>query len=101
MSQWFDRTTGEWIDTEEYLRRRAERAPEVPRSALPCPQIMSDIEPYRSPLGNGWVTSRSARREDLKRGNCREVDPSERLKTTKPLKRAVKYAEKHGLPVPE
>lgn len=41
------------------------------------PMIMRDIPDYRSPLGTGMITSRSHRREDLKRGNCREVDPGE------------------------
>lgn len=40
--------------------------------------VMRDIPEYRSPLGTGLITSRSHRREDLKRGGCREVDPSER-----------------------
>lgn len=39
--------------------------------------IMRDIPHYKSPLGTGLITSRSHRREDLKRGGCREVDPSE------------------------
>lgn len=39
--------------------------------------VMRDIPEYRSPLGTGLITSRSHRREDLKRGDCREVDPSE------------------------
>jgi hypothetical protein len=39
--------------------------------------IWSDLRAYRSPLGTGWVDGRAARREDLKRHNCREVDPSE------------------------
>jgi len=39
--------------------------------------IQRDLPAYRSPLGNYMVEGRSARREDLKRNNCREVDPSE------------------------
>jgi hypothetical protein len=39
------------------------------------PMIWSDLPAYRSPLGNGTIEGRAARREDLKRGNCVEVDP--------------------------
>lgn len=38
---------------------------------------MPDIRPYRSPVGTGEISGRVARREDLKRAGCREVDPSE------------------------
>ena len=47
------------------------------RPKVKAPNIMRDIETYKSPLGTGEITSRSHRREDLKRGGCREVDPSE------------------------
>ena len=40
-------------------------------------QYMPDTRPYLSPLGTGEVSSRSQRREELKRHGCREVDPSE------------------------
>lgn len=55
----------------------------VPRDVAPAEYrgksiyVMSDLPGYRSPLGTGWVEGRVARREDLKRGNCREVDPGE------------------------
>jgi hypothetical protein len=39
--------------------------------------VWSDLAAYKSPLGTGVIEGRYARREDLKRGNCREVDPSE------------------------
>lgn len=45
--------------------------------AVCAPAVISDIKPYASPLGTGIIDGRRARREDLKRGNCREVDPSE------------------------
>lgn len=45
----------------------------------PGPYVMGDLKAYRSPLGTGEIDGRYARREDMKRGNCREVDPSERL----------------------
>ena len=65
----------------------------APVERTPGPYVMSDIEPYRSPLGTGEITSRSHRREDLKRGGCREVDPSE----FRPTYRNARFAKKHGL----
>lgn len=39
--------------------------------------IQGDLKPYVSPLGTGVVDGRRARREEMKRHNCREVEPSE------------------------
>jgi hypothetical protein len=51
---------------------------EVPeRDGFARPFVRSDIPAYKSPLGTGVIDGRAARREDLKRNNCREVDPSE------------------------
>ncbi len=41
------------------------------------PYVNSDLPDYVSPLGTGVISGRAARREDLKRHGCREVDPSE------------------------
>jgi hypothetical protein len=41
------------------------------------PYVISDTPGYLSPLGTGWIEGKSARREDLKRSGCREVEPSE------------------------
>ena len=58
-------------------------------------QIMRDLPGYKSPLGTGWIEGRAARREDMKRGNCREVDPSEwKGGYTNPS-----FASKRGLPM--
>ena len=59
---------------------------EAAQSDFPTPSIWGDIQPYRSPLGTGEISSRSGRREDLKRGNCREVDPSERPDFGRPIR---------------
>lgn len=59
---------------------------ETERSTLPMPYIQGDIQPYRSPLGTGEISSRSQRREDMKRGNVREVDPSERPDFGRPVR---------------
>lgn len=68
---YWDREAREWVEYD-HLELRAQRA----RHAA-GPFIVSDIPEYKSPLGTGIVSSRSQRREELKRHNCREVDPSE------------------------
>ena len=40
--------------------------------------VISDLPEYVSPVTGRPVDGRSARREDLARAGCREVDPSER-----------------------
>jgi hypothetical protein len=45
------------------------------RSHLAAPMVMRDIPEYRSPIDGRMITTRGARREDLKRNNCVEVDP--------------------------
>jgi hypothetical protein len=56
------------------------------------PYVMSDLPAYVSPLGDGVVEGRAARREHLKRNGCRETDPSE----FKPTYINEKFAKKHG-----
>lgn len=57
---------GDFIPIEQYIRPR--------RSVV---QVISDIPAYKSPLGDGWIEGRAARREHFKRTGTREVDPSE------------------------
>jgi hypothetical protein len=45
---------------------------------ITMPYVRGDIPAYRSPVTGELIEGRAARREDLKRHNCREVDPSER-----------------------
>lgn len=61
------------------------------RSEITAPRIQSDIKPYMSPLGTGLIDGRKARQEDLKRGGCREVDPSE----FKPSEAFLEKRERH------
>jgi hypothetical protein len=44
---------------------------------IACPSVMPDLPAYASPLGDGMIEGRSARREHLKRNGCREVEPGE------------------------
>lgn len=46
---------------------------ERPRSYSHAPNIMSDINPYRSIVTGEWITSRSKHRQHLKDTNCIEV----------------------------
>ncbi len=70
---------------------------DAPRPRPVFPAVMRDIPEYKSPLGTGLITSRSHRREDLKRGECREVDPSE----FRAVYRNPSFAAKRGLTVVE
>ena len=73
-----DPVTREWVPSDEYQARKAARSGVSKNaSGLSCPQVLGDIPEYVSPLGTGLVTSRSQRREELKRHGCREVDPGE------------------------
>lgn len=42
------------------------------------PQIMPDIREYLSPITGEPITTRGARREDLRKHGCVEVDPKPR-----------------------
>lgn len=81
-----------WRWNGKRMVRVDDDAPLTPRL-----QIVPDIKGYLSPVGTGWVDGRAQRREDLKRTNSREVDPSEWRGTyTNP-----RFARKHGLPLSE
>jgi hypothetical protein len=48
-------------------------------NAICRPYIQPDLPAYMSVVSNKMIDGRTARREDLKRSGCREVDPSEGL----------------------
>lgn len=85
---WVDPSTGEPLLTDE--QRRA---------PLAVPHVMSDIPDYQSPIDGRVITSRSARRDDLKRHNCVEYEPS--LSPTKGKLKNKKFAAKIGREVAE
>lgn len=74
---WFSLETGAIEGRPGQYHEPPEREYNGKHSALPCPMIIRDIPDYVSPLGTGVIGSRSTRRDDLKRGGCREVDPKE------------------------
>ena len=71
------RTRYIWDEKLHKLVKQAKKAP--PEHHF----IMEDLKPYQSPVTLKMVEGRYQRREDLKRSNCREIDPSE-----------IKYADK-------
>lgn len=69
------------------------------RERLCAPTVLSDIPEYRSPINGAPITSRSHRREDLKRNNCVEFEPS--MSPTKGKFKNPKFCAKRGLQVSE
>ncbi len=65
---------GQYVDkrTGEPMLSEADRA-----KPLSAPRVISDLPAYASPLGDGVIDGRAARREHFKRTNTRECDPSE------------------------
>jgi hypothetical protein len=59
----------------------------------------SDLPAYISPLGTGEITSRSQRREELKRHGLREVEPSEGPHRDGSRYQNEKFIRRHGIPV--
>lgn len=80
--QFRDRKTGEPMEVKN-------------RNAICMPAVISDIPEYRSPIDGRWITTRSERREDLKRNGCIEIDPPKRPRGFK----NERYAKKHNLPM--
>lgn len=58
-------------------KRTGECADSDPRAPISLPQVRGDLPAYRSPITGEVVDGRAARREDLARHGCREIDPSE------------------------
>jgi hypothetical protein len=69
------------------------------REKLCAPSVIPDIPDYRSPVDGRLIGSRSERRDDLKRNNCVEFEPS--MSPTKGKFKNPKFAAKRGLQVSE
>ena len=64
-------------DKDDFVDRHTGKPMPRPKgNGVTCPAIWSDVE-YMCPVDRKMVTSRSQRREMMKRHNVREVDPSE------------------------
>ncbi|HEY1035006.1 MAG TPA: hypothetical protein VGE09_08495 [Pseudoxanthomonas sp.] len=60
-----------------------------------APMVVKDVT-YKSPLSGKEITSRSQRREEMKRHNVREVDPGEFTPTYNSKKRADQSRRDHN-----
>lgn len=81
---------GRMVDRDGFpMLNQAERASEE----IKCPMVMRDIPEYQSPIDDRWITSRSHRREDLKRNDCVEMDPPKKPRGFK----NERFARKRGL----
>lgn len=94
MPSWIqDPATGKLIEREVYYAAKwASAAKNV--SDLPMPYVRSDLPAYQSPVTGKVIEGRAARREDLARAGCREVDPSE----YKPVYKNYEFCQKRRLP---
>ena len=89
-----DPDTGRLVPKEQY-RRRIRNAVELAklRSDLPSPEVMRDIQPFVNVAVDGTeITSRSQKREMMKRHNLQEVGKEFR-KTKRQDKRKTPVAE--------
>ena len=78
-----------------FVSKRPGEALAFDLAARPCaPRVVSDIPEYRSPIDGKPITSRSHRREDLKRNGCVEWEPGigKAAKVTNP-----RIAKKYGM----
>ena len=89
----FDPSTNELVDREAYYASKWQKVADK-ASSLPMPYISGDLKPYRSPVTGKVIEGRAARREDLARTGCREVDPSE----YKPVYKNYEFCQKRRLP---
>jgi hypothetical protein len=70
----------------------------LPATFVPMlPMVVSDLEPYESPMTGKIITSKSEQREDLAKSGCRLLDPSE--SPTQGKIRNAKFAAKRGFQV--
>lgn len=92
----FIKRNGEWVDASTGAPMLTDEQKAAP---IACPTIISDIPEYTSPIDGRIITSRSERRDDLKRNNCVEYEPS--LSPTKGKIRNKAFAAKRGLQVSE
>jgi hypothetical protein len=60
-----------------------------------------DIPSYLSPLGNGEISSRTHRKEELKRNHCVEVEPSSGPHRDGSRYQNRDFIRKHNIPINE
>ena len=84
---------GKWVDKETESKPLL-TAKQRRSKKIACPMIISDLPAYVSPVTGKLIEGRKARREDLARSGCREVDPTE----FKPIYRNYEFCQKRRLP---
>lgn len=89
----FDRETRALVPRDQFYAAKFE-AVRAKRSAVAMPYVNGDLPPYPSPVTGKIIEGRAARREDLARSGCREVDPSE----YKPVYKDYEFCQKRRLP---
>ena len=89
----FDRSTMQMVDKATYYASKWQKVMDK-ASDLPMPYIRGDLPAYISPITGKPVEGRAARKEDLIRSGCREVDPSEH----KPIYRNYEFCQRNRLP---
>jgi len=90
----YDPDTGKLIPFGQYKRRVKNYKESLKlRSHLPSPQIMRDIEPFRNVAIDGReISSRSSKREMMKRNNLMEIG-SEFRPTKRQMKKKTSVKE--------
>jgi hypothetical protein len=84
----------------EFVDREGREMPIPDRGGRLCaPSVVSDITDYASPIDGRMITTRSQRRDDLRRNGCVEYEPS--LSPTKGKIKNARFAKKYGLQVSE
>jgi hypothetical protein len=94
MSKRYVWRNGEFVD-----RSTGERMEKPFAGQIVMPTVISDIPAYASPIDGRMITSRSERREDLKRNNC--VDARDFPSPTGGKFKNKRFCEKRGLQVSE
>jgi len=88
-----------WTGAEFVDRSTGEPMAKPFAGRIVMPTVISDIPEYRSPIDGRVIASRSERRDDLKRNNCVEYEPS--MSPTKGKYRNPSFCAKRGLEVSE
>lgn len=90
----FDRETMTVIPRDEFYAKQDQRRESKRATSVALPYIRGDLPAYKSPATGRIIEGRAARREDLARSGCREVDPSE----YKPTYKNYAFCQKHRRP---
>lgn len=71
----------------------------IEKREICAPMIVSDIEPYRSPVSGEYVGGRSAKREDLKKHDCIDANELRPSFGKREGVKSEKWAKRLGLPL--